>query len=116
MCKGKSFVLTKNEIYESILSNSHETIKKEHNIRDTILTDLCVIELYPRGKYICSQKRADWELNCETKPQWFLENFTINRDMHVERLIDNPMNNIVKAIGKESPSKQSLLTDSLLDF
>jgi len=55
-------------------------------------------------------------VDIERVPEWFLQDFIINRDMHIERLIDNPMNNIIKAIGKETPSKQSLLTDSLLDF
>ncbi len=49
-------------------------------------------------------------------PDWFLDHFTVDRDMHIERLIDNPLNNIIKAIGKETPSKQSLVVDELLDF
>lgn len=53
-------------------------------------------------------------VDIEKVPQWFLDNFTINIGMHVERLVDNPMNNIIKAIGKATPSKQSLHTDSLL--
>ena len=55
-------------------------------------------------------------VDIEEVPKWFLEDFVINREAHIERLVDNPMNNIIKAIGKQSPSKQSLLTDSLLDF
>lgn len=53
-------------------------------------------------------------VDIEIVPQWFLDDFTINRDMHIERLVDKPMNNIIKAIGKETPSKQSLFTDDLL--
>ena len=49
-------------------------------------------------------------------PDWFTEHFTVNRDMHIERLVDNPLNNIIKAIGKETPSRQSMLVDDLLDF
>jgi len=49
-------------------------------------------------------------------PDWFLDHFTVNRDMHIERLVDNPLNNIIKAIGKETPSKQSLVVEELLDF
>lgn len=52
----------------------------------------------------------------DTVPQWFLDNFVVNRDMHLERLIDKPMNNIIKAIGKKTPSKQSLFTDNMLGF
>lgn len=49
-------------------------------------------------------------------PQWFLDNFNINKDMHIKRLVDKPLFNIVKAINQQVPSRQSMLTDSLLDF
>lgn len=49
-------------------------------------------------------------------PQWFKDNFEIDRKAHVQRLIDNPLDNIIKAIGKRAPSKQSLLVDSVLEF
>lgn len=49
-------------------------------------------------------------------PQWFKDNFEIDRRAHVQRLIDNPLDNIIKAIGKRAPSKQSLLVDSVLEF
>lgn len=54
--------------------------------------------------------------DAEFIPQWFLDNFKIDKDAHIERLVDNPLNNIIKAIGKDVPSKQSLMVDSLLDF
>ncbi len=49
-------------------------------------------------------------------PEWFLEQFTIDRGLHVERLVDNPLQNIIKSVGYEVPSKQTLLVDSLLEF
>jgi DNA polymerase elongation subunit (family B) len=49
-------------------------------------------------------------------PEWFLEHFTIDRTLHVERLVDNPLQNIIKSVGYEVPSKQTLLVDSLLEF
>jgi DNA polymerase elongation subunit (family B) len=49
-------------------------------------------------------------------PEWFLANYTISRDKHIARLIDNPLGNIIKAIGKEVPTKQSLVVDDLLGF
>ena len=52
----------------------------------------------------------------EIVPNWFLEKFTIDRDAHIERLVDKPLGNIIKAIGKDVPSKQSLMVDSLLEF
>lgn len=49
-------------------------------------------------------------------PEWFLDHFSIDRDAHIERLVDNPLNNIIKAIGKDCPSKQSLIVEDLLEF
>lgn len=49
-------------------------------------------------------------------PKWFFENFNVDKKAHIERLVDNPLGNILKAIGKEPPSKQSLFVDSLFDF
>lgn len=55
-------------------------------------------------------------VDIEQMPTWFEEKFTVNRDAHLERLVDNPLQNILKAIGKMVPCKQSLLTDELLTF
>lgn len=52
----------------------------------------------------------------EDAPEWFTNNFVVDRDAHIERLVDNPLQNILKAINKEVPSKQSLVVDTILDF
>lgn len=52
----------------------------------------------------------------EVVPQWFLDNFRIDIDAHIERLVDNPLANILKAIGRKPPSHHSLLVDDLLVF
>jgi len=49
-------------------------------------------------------------------PEWFTTHFTINRDMHIERLVDKPLGNIIKAIGKDVPTAQSLVVEDLLGF
>lgn len=49
-------------------------------------------------------------------PAWFRENFNVDRDAHVERLVDNPLQNIVKAVGYDIPTHQSLLTNDLFEF
>lgn len=54
-------------------------------------------------------------VDIEQIPSWFSK-FEIDREAHIERLVDNPLTNILKAIDKQVPSKQSLLTDSLLEF
>lgn len=49
-------------------------------------------------------------------PNWFLDNFEIDMKAHLERLVDNPLQNIVKAIGKQAPSRHTILVDSVLEF
>ena len=49
-------------------------------------------------------------------PDWFLKNYTVDRVKHIERLIDRPLGNIIKAIGKTVPTAQSLLVDDMLGF
>lgn len=49
-------------------------------------------------------------------PDWFVDNFTVDRDAHVLRLVDNPLDNILKAINQPVPSRQSMLVDSLVEF
>lgn len=55
-------------------------------------------------------------VDIEEVPKWFYENFDVDRDAHLQRLVDNPLENIIGAIGKEVPSRQSLFVDSALVF
>lgn len=55
-------------------------------------------------------------VDIEKVPSWFQENFSVDRDAHLERLVDNPLSNIIYAIGKEVPSKQSLFVDSVIEW
>jgi len=48
-------------------------------------------------------------------PEWFWE-FEIDMDTHMDRLVDAPINNVLKAIGEESPTHQSMKYKSLFDF
>jgi hypothetical protein len=52
----------------------------------------------------------------EVVPQWFLDNFKVNKDAHITRLVDNSVKGILKAIGKDVPTKQSLVFDSIFEF
>jgi hypothetical protein len=49
-------------------------------------------------------------------PSWFLNNFEIDYDAHIERLVDNPLQNILKAIGKRTPTKHDLLVEDVFGF
>jgi DNA polymerase elongation subunit (family B) len=46
--------------------------------------------------------------DADNVPAWFTENFEIDYDAHIERLVDNPLLNIIKAIGKEVPTKHTM--------
>lgn len=63
------------------------------------------------GKFISIAIPTDIELI----PEWFSK-FCIDREKHIQRLVDNPLKNILKAIGKDVPSRQQILVDSLLEF
>ena len=65
----------------------------------------------PVGRF----KRIALPTDIEVVPDWFTE-MAINRNVHVEKLVDDPLNNILKAIGKEPPTKQSVFIDTFLEF
>jgi len=48
-------------------------------------------------------------------PEWFWE-FEIDKNLHMEKLVDAPINNVIKAIGEEAPTKQSMKIKSLFEF
>ena len=52
----------------------------------------------------------------EQVPSWFTDNLIVDRKAHIERLVDNPIENILKAIGKRAPSKHTLLVSKTLSF
>lgn len=52
----------------------------------------------------------------EVVPGWFLTNFEVDKDAHITRLVDNPLSNILKAIGKKAPTLHSLKVESLFRF
>jgi len=48
-------------------------------------------------------------------PAWFSE-LEIDLKTHMDRLVDAPINNVLKAIGKKAPTHQSLIDDSLFEY
>lgn len=52
----------------------------------------------------------------EVIPSWFTENFQIDYDAHIERLVDKPLQNILKAIGKTTPTENSILFESVFEY
>ena len=54
--------------------------------------------------------------DAEFVPDWFIENYVINRKLHVEKLVDKPLQNILKAVDKRPPSKESLVFEQEWQF
>jgi DNA polymerase elongation subunit (family B) len=78
-----------------------------------IMTGMKIKVFYLTQKY-GKFKSIAIPVDIEQVPSWFLEKFTIDRDAHIQRLVDNPLNNIIRAIGKKTPSRQDLFADDLL--
>lgn len=74
------------------------------------------IKVFYLTKVIGKFKSIAIPVDIEQVPNWFLEEFEVDRDAHIERLVDKPLQNILKAINKQVPSKQSLLVDSVFEF
>lgn len=92
---------------------------KEHNDKETIAIHSgdkikVFYLLQTNGRF----KAIAIPVDIEQVPQWFLDYVVpnIDKDAHVLRLVDKPLNNIIKAVGLTTPSKQSLFTDSLFEF
>ncbi len=64
------------------------------------------------GRFKCISIPTD----ADFVPEWFLENFIIDKPSHIERLVDNPLQNILKAIGERTPSRDSLIFESAWEF
>ena len=70
------------------------------------------IRVYYIKQHVGKFKSIAIPVDIETVPKWFEKHYEVNRKMHVERLVDNPLNNIIEAIGKAVPSKQSLFIET----
>lgn len=65
-----------------------------------------------RGKF----KSIALPTDIEVVPEWFINDFAVDYDAHIQRLIDKPLDNILKAVGYGVPTRQSMLVNSLLVF
>lgn len=49
-------------------------------------------------------------------PDWFVDYYTIDREAHVQRLVDKPLSSILQAAKINLPNPQSAVVNSLLEF
>lgn len=81
----------------------------------TIVSSMKIKVFYletPDGK----TKSIALPVDLEEVPQWFLDNIDVSKRMQIERLVDKPLENILKAVGKEPPSHQTLFLEESLEF
>lgn len=97
----------------SILYN--EKLKEYNDTESFPITSNMKIRVYylknPKDKF----KSIALPTDLDMIPDWF-SNFDIDRNAQITRLVDKPLTNILEAIGKVPPSKQTVLVDTLLEF
>lgn len=74
------------------------------------------IKVFYLDKPVNGFKSIALPTDLDNPPEWFVQNFNINRGDHAQRLIDNNLGHIFNAIGKEVPTRQTLLFNSLYGF
>lgn len=90
---------------------------EKYNDRDSLpIVSGMKIKVFYLTKKVGRFKSIALPTDIEQVPDWFLDHYSIDREAHIERLVDNPLTNIFKAIQVEVPSKQSLVVSDLLEF
>jgi DNA polymerase elongation subunit (family B) len=104
--KGKTTTLP-GHVAASILYNQ---MLKEHNDRVSmpIMSGLKIKVFNLKVKH-GQFKSIALPTDAEFVPTWFYDNFVIDKKLHIEKLVDNPLQNILKAIDKKPPTKSSLV-------
>lgn len=95
----------------------YNELLKQYNDRSSmqISSGMKIKVFYVKNKH-SKFKSVAIPTDIEVVPEWFINNFQIDYDAHITRLVDKPLDNILKAIGVGVPTKQSMLVDSLLVF
>lgn len=95
----------------------NECLKKyEDKISIPIISGMKIKVFYLAGKTHDKFKSIALPTDLEIVPKWFIDNYKIDYEAHIERLVDNPLQNILKAVGKRTPTRQDLLIDDLFQF
>jgi DNA polymerase elongation subunit (family B) len=94
----------------------NECLKKYNDVESIPITSGSKIRLiYLKNKYY-RFKAVAFPADIGDIPNWFYENFNPDPQLHVDKLIDGPLNNILAAIGKISPTEQDMTIESMLEF
>lgn len=90
---------------------------KEYNDKDSVpITSGMKIKVFYLTKRVGKFKSIALPTDTVHPPKWFLDNFEVDRDAHIERLVDNPLSNIITAIGEEVPTEHSMKVNAAWEF
>ena len=94
-----------NECLKKYNDNNNQPIITGNKIKVFYLTQKC-------GKF----KSIAFPTDTTKLPSWFTDNYSIDRELHEEKLIDDNLAKIFTAIGRSVPTAQSKFNDSLMEW
>lgn len=91
-------------------------LEKYGDVENEQIASNTKIKVFYLKKPVDGFKSIALPTDIERIPKWFTENFEVDRALHAEKLIDNNLGHIFKAIGQEVPTHQTVLFNSLYEF
>lgn len=89
---------------------------EEHGDRQSMqISSGMKIKVFYLKRAVGKFKAIAFPVDEERVPDWFY-NMNIDVDLQVEKLVDKPLLNILKAINKEPPTQQTLFVSSVMEF
>jgi DNA polymerase elongation subunit (family B) len=89
--------------------------KYEDNLSPRVTSGMRVRVFYlenPQGK----TKSIGLPVDLDEVPQWFYDHIDVNVTKQIEKLVDNPLQNVLKAIGKKPPSRRELFINNAVQW
>lgn len=94
----------------------NQCLEKYEDVENDMIGSDTKIKVFYLDKPVDGFKSIALPTDMDRIPAWFTENFRIDRQLHAEKLIDNNLGHIFKAIGQEVPTHQTKLFNSLYSF
>jgi hypothetical protein len=96
----------------------NEMLKKHGDVTSPRIMSGMKIRVFYLTKKFGKFKNIAVPGDIEILPDWFVNEFVpiIDRKLQLQKLVDGPIKNIIKALGKEVPSNQTLVINQLLVF
>lgn len=74
------------------------------------------IRIFKLKDHIGKFKAIALPSDIEEIPQWFLDNVDLNIEQHVKSLVDDPLDNILCAVGKHTPSLHTQMLETFMEY